>query len=564
MDDYEANLGEMGKHRVILVHPETEDRETIVNYIIEAGFDCIVISTLSELSDLIERENFDVILSEILLPDGAGLRIFELLVEADKNIPVVFISGKSSMGDIKQAFKLGANDYLMKPVEPKELIDALKESIRTFANYSGPERRGYPSITPEPLYPALRDELTGLASHRYVMEKLVGLYKRCLREATPLTLCVIDIDGFRKFNNEFGFDAGDLLLIEVSRGIKRMVRQDDIIGRYGNDEFLLILPGADKEATYNLVGRIMDKFKDSPPLILGHQADIALCAGIAEIETYEPTEAYEFLDRAIEALYHARLRGPWSTVVWTPGLSRETYLYESDETDPLMPDYESINIMMWRFRELNKKLTTMTLEALRVLVAAVEARDPYTKHHSVRVAAFSRYIAEELKLDKNHIQVVHSAALLHDIGKIGITDKILTKPGKLTPAELELIRQHPVIGVNILEQTSFFTAELPLIKHHHEWYDGRGYPDGLMGEDIPLGSRIINVADATEAMFARRSYKDNYDVEFVLHQLEEGKGKQFDPKIADLAISLISDGILQKIWSRDLYNLHIEKLAPAI
>jgi putative nucleotidyltransferase with HDIG domain len=219
-----------------------------------------------------------------------------------------------------------------------------------------------------------------------------------------------------------------------------------------------------------------------------------------------------------------------------------------NESDSPVPDYESINIMMWRFRDLNRRLANVTSESLRLLVAAVEARDPYTKHHSVRVASFARYLATELGLPERQVRTIHSAALLHDIGKIGIPDAILTKPSRLTEQETELIRQHPLIGVNILEQARFFVAELPLVKHHHEWFNGNGYPDKIMGQDIPLGARIIHIADATEAMLARRSYKKPYELEHTVRQVRDGAGRQFDGMITDVAIKLMRDGVLERLW----------------
>jgi len=204
--------------------------------------------------------------------------------------------------------------------------------------------------------------------------------------------------------------------------------------------------------------------------------------------------------------------------------------------------------MMWRFRELNRRLANVTSESLRLLVAAVEARDPYTKHHSVRVASYARYLAMELGLPDRQVRIIHSAGLLHDIGKIGIPDAILTKPSRLTEQETELIRQHPNIGVNILEQARFFVAELPLVKHHHEWYNGKGYPDGIAGQDIPLGARIIQIADATEAMLARRSYKKPYELEQTIRQIRDGAGRQFEPMLTDIAIRLMRDGVLERLW----------------
>jgi putative nucleotidyltransferase with HDIG domain len=328
-----------------------------------------------------------------------------------------------------------------------------------------------------------------------------------------------------------------------------MVRASDLVGRYGADEFVLILPGASVPTAEILARRILKNFEQEKSQIANGRLALSLCIGIAEMDQEEIADSVELLDRAVEAIHHAKLRGPGSIVAWQRQLAKErSFNIDLGASHNSGPDMESINVMMWRFRELNRRLSSVTLESLRLLVAAVEARDPYTKHHSVRVASFARYIAGELELPESQIRSIHSAALLHDIGKIGIPDAILTKPGRLSPEELNLIRQHPTIAVNILEQARFFLSELPLVKHHHEWYNGLGYPDKIGGQDIPLGSRIINVADSTEAMFARRSYKNPYDVEHTIRQLREGAGKQFDPTLSNLAIRMIRDGVLQQLW----------------
>jgi putative nucleotidyltransferase with HDIG domain len=296
------------------------------------------------------------------------------------------------------------------------------------------------------------------------------------------------------------------------------------------------------------------------------QLDLPLCIGICEVHQDETADPFEFLDRAIEAVHHAKLQGPGSMVVWNPRLMEEVSLdIEFSKPTGPVPDYESITIMMWRFRDLTHRLSNVTSESLRLLVAAVEARDPYTKHHSVRVASLARYLAMELGLPERQIRLIHSAALLHDIGKIGIPDAILTKPAKLTNEEMELIRQHPLIAVNILQQVRLFVSEIPFVRHHHEWFNGNGYPDHLAGQNIPLGARILQVADSTEAMMARRSYKDPYKLDKTLHQIREGTGRQFDPILADLVAKLLQNGLLEKLWknaSGSPEELNLPVLAP--
>jgi putative nucleotidyltransferase with HDIG domain len=177
------------------------------------------------------------------------------------------------------------------------------------------------------------------------------------------------------------------------------------------------------------------------------------------------------------------------------------------------------------------------LDSVRALVQAVEAKDPYTRRHSEHVAHYALNLAEAAGLPPQAVESARLAALLHDIGKIGVPDHILTKPGPLTDDEFQYIRRHPRLGADILANITMFRRESELVRHHHESWDGRGYPDGLRGEESPLASRIIMAADSIDAMLMARTYKKAYPVEKMLDELARGAGTQFDPAIAAIALA---------------------------
>jgi putative two-component system response regulator len=178
-------------------------------------------------------------------------------------------------------------------------------------------------------------------------------------------------------------------------------------------------------------------------------------------------------------------------------------------------------------------------DVIECLIAAVEARDPYTSGHSTRVADITLTIARALGLKGLQLEIVHMAAHMHDIGKIGIPDEVLVKEGALTEEEWRLIRLHPRIGYDILSHSEVLSDIADIVLHHHERWDGKGYPDGLKGEDIPLGARIIAVADAIDAMLSPRPYRDAMNVAACAKQLTANSGKQFDGRIASLALGLV-------------------------
>jgi len=177
---------------------------------------------------------------------------------------------------------------------------------------------------------------------------------------------------------------------------------------------------------------------------------------------------------------------------------------------------------------------------IRSLVLAMEARDPYTRGHADRVTRYSISIARELGLTEQDIEILRYAGEVHDVGKIAISDLVLNKPGKLTPSERASIEVHPVRGAEMLEPLQFLRPAIPLVRHHHERYDGRGYPDGLAKDGIPVMARIMACADAFDAMTSDRPYrKSRMTIENALFEIEENMGTQFDPKIARVFIKII-------------------------
>jgi len=189
-----------------------------------------------------------------------------------------------------------------------------------------------------------------------------------------------------------------------------------------------------------------------------------------------------------------------------------------------------------KLQQAYRYLKKSHLDSVKVLVEAIDAKDPYTRGHSDRVKRMSLAIAKQIGFSEERLEILEYGALLHDIGKIGIKDEILQKQGPLNSTEYQSIREHPLIGVKIVEGVEFFKNKSPMIRHHHEYYDGSGYPDGLAGEDIPLEARIINLPDAFDAMTSARPHRGVVPLQDVLGEIERCKGKQFDPKIVDIFI----------------------------
>jgi putative nucleotidyltransferase with HDIG domain len=208
--------------------------------------------------------------------------------------------------------------------------------------------------------------------------------------------------------------------------------------------------------------------------------------------------------------------------------------------------------------EKNDELRTGYVQTVRALAEAIDAKDAYTRGHSERVGVYASRIARQLGLRPDEIERVYISGILHDIGKIGIPDAIITKPARLTPEEYEEIKKHPEIGARILEPVQFLANVVPCVRHHHEWFDGsaRGYPHQLRGDQIPAPSRIILVADTLEAMTSNRPYRDGLPLDVVVRELHKYSGSQFDPTVVDALMRLLEDEGDEFIQTHQTFDIY--------
>lgn len=245
---------------------------------------------------------------------------------------------------------------------------------------------------------------------------------------------------------------------------------------------------------------------------------------------------------------HKDLAPPLETI---KKLDIQGYCEKSNKFDQLLLLIESGIKSIKQMQEIKRingelsqakdKLEKAYLESIETLRYTVEAKDPYTKGHSDRVAEFSVLIGKKLGLSEEDLKTLRIGGLFHDIGKIGIPDSILLKDERLTPEEYSEIKHHPSIGTHILSNATIFSNIIPIVKHHHERYDGRGYPENLKGEDIPLLARIATVADAFDAMSSRRTYRNSLDINTIIDEIKKNSGTQFDSKIADVFLDILEN-----------------------
>ena len=359
---------------------------------------------------------------------------------------------------------------------------------------------------------ALTDPLTGLGNHRHFHERLQRELATAEHEAKELSLCLVDIDDFKRINDRFGPPAGDRVLGQVASRL----RQGGESFRLGGDEFAVLLPGLDERSAVAVAQSIIERVG---ALDLEQIGEVTVSAGVA---TY-PSQGVardELIRLADSALYWAKEEGKNRARTYEAGALELTSLRELAS----VPDRAA------RYR------------AAASLAKAVDARDAYTGSHSERVGEIAARIARRLGVDEQQTELIRLAASLHDLGKLAIPEEILRKPGALSESERLVLERHPQIGYRMLESLGVEPiAEWVL--HHHERWDGTGYPDGMHGEDIPLGARIIFVADAFDAVTSERVYRDPFSERDALAELQRCAGTQFDPHIVEVFIKLLKRGI---------------------
>jgi diguanylate cyclase (GGDEF)-like protein/putative nucleotidyltransferase with HDIG domain len=360
---------------------------------------------------------------------------------------------------------------------------------------------------------ALTDPLTGLGNHRHFHERL----QRELTTASDgdglVSLCLLDIDDFKRINDRYGHPAGDRVLSQVAARL----RQGGEAFRLGGDEFAVVLSGIDENAALGAARSIVARISETP-LTVG---EITVSAGVATFPQHG-RERDSLIRLADAALYWAKENG-------------------KNQVRLARPEVAALSVLR---RVASGADRTARLRAAASLARAVDSRDAYLGSHSDRVTVLAAKIATQLGRPGEEVELIRLAASLHDLGKLAIPEEILRKPGALTDAERLVLERHPQIGYRMLESLGVEPIA-DWVRHHHERWDGTGYPDGLAGEGIPLGARIIFVADAFDSMTSSRVYSRPLTEREALGEIEHGSGSQFDPEVVQAFLAVM--GTLESI-----------------
>lgn len=360
------------------------------------------------------------------------------------------------------------------------------------------------------------DALTGLYNHRSFQEKLKKTILLSEKTKKPVSMIFFDIDYFKHYNDLNGHQKGDEVLKIIGKIVKANIRDDDFAARYGGEEFAIILPETNEEEAIKIANKIREAVEKESFYGEENQPNkvLTISAGVSVFPDRAKDEV-QLLKSADDALYRAKF-------------------FNKNRVER----YKSI------LEELEKDIEDKDIEAVssvKTLISVINAKDRYTYGHSERVVLYSRLMANKLNLSKKDKENLIYGAYMHDIGKINIPKEVLMKKMPLTNEEWEMLKQHPENGVEIIKTIDSLSGAMPIILHHHERYDGKGYPYGLKGEEIPFLARILCVVDSFDAMTSNRPYNKRKTYEEAIEELKRCSGAQFDPELSNAFIEVIKE-----------------------
>ena len=378
---------------------------------------------------------------------------------------------------------------------------------------------------------ALKDPQTGLYNHKYLAEVMDSEFYRVKRYGGALAFVMLDIDFFKSINDVYGYHFGDLVLKQLAQKLRKITRQYDIVVRYSGEEFIIISTGTNRAHALILAQRIIDginlyHFGDKK-----NKVKLKVSLSVISYPEDKANGAMDMIKAAEQILAKAKEDG--GNKAYT-SLDKKIMGKEVKENR-----VAEIGLLKQRLEKLNKQANQNLMESIFAFAKTLELKDHYTGEHVEKTVTYAADIASALGLSKYEVDTIRQAAMLHDLGKIGISDKILTKRSRLTPKEMEEIKRHPGIAADILRPVHVLNIIIPFILYHHERWDGKGYPEGLKGEEIPLGARIVAIADVYQALISNRPYRKAFSKKEALKIIGDSAGTQFDPKIAGIFLGIL-------------------------
>ncbi len=442
-------------------------------------------------------------------------------------------SDKEDKTSISKAQSKGFFDYFSANSSDNEIIFKLKKA-EEFLGYK--ERvsnleRELLSKDKKIKEIVLVDSHTGCYNWRYFLHRARQELSRARRHLHNISFIVIDIDYFRQINELYNTNIADSVIKEMVGILSDNLRNEDILTRWREDEFFVILPYLSRENAFQVAKRIKDRIALHKFKYKKFSLNIKVSMGVVSFPGDNVYNTKDVINAFHECLSIAKKKGGNSVV-----------LYSRPEHMQLVKERKTVGVDAFKTKieKLNALLTRDLLEMIYGFARAIEAKDYYTGRHVEYTSLIAEKIAQELNLPPAEIENIKHAAALHDLGKVGIDESILSKNGPLVEKEKEVIKTHPWTAAEILREIHALRGAIPAILYHHERFDGKGYPLGLKGDEIPLSARIVAIADVYQALVSDRPYRKAFSKEKAIEIIKKETGEHFDPKVAKVFFKVIN------------------------
>ncbi len=521
VDDPSCGSDPDAKADICVIADDRDERNLLRTVIARAGYSVSCIEDPSSALDALRRARPKAVLCDFDLPGADGIEICKEL-RKDPNlggICFLLMSAAGSKDLAARALDSGADDFLSKPLVHGEWVARIRVGLRVQALHD------------QLKHAAMTDGLTGLLNHEHFHRGLSAEINRARRYGHPVALVLLDVDFFKAINDTFGHPVGNTTLRRLADLLRESVRNVDSVGRIGGEEFAILLPESTAADGVGAAERIRTAIRESLRVPGLRDFAITTSFGVAEFDDRHVSSAESLVDWADRALYLAKRRG-------RDQVARASELDDAVDWSAEIQTSE-VDALRRRLASLSARAKDVYVQSVAALLQVLNEKDPYTARHAMNVAFYAHQMAEEMRCTAATRRSLYNAALLHDIGKVGVPDQILMKRTPLTPVDRRILVQVPLIGARIVDHLRILEGEVQIIRHQHEHVDGSGYPDGLSGRQIPIGARILHVANAFDAITTDRIYRQRRPMNEAMSEIQAGAGTQFDPDVVQALLQLL-------------------------
>ncbi|MBN1865966.1 response regulator [Candidatus Sumerlaeota bacterium] len=497
--------------RILVVEDEAVVRDLLSEILTQQGHKVATAGDGSEALDLLRKNSFDMVLSDLQMPGLSGLDLISSIKSRQPTLPVVVVSGYPALNKAIDAMKAGATDFITKPFRIDHIHHVVQKTLQEQRLLVENQR--------------LMAELNNAA----VIEKLNRQLSQKVRQLTKLY----------RVSESFHSEVDNRLVFQYVVGLAAELTDARRVS-------LLSLDRTHKRLVFRAARGVSPDVERTTVIPIGEgvAGQVALAGRPMRVTSRDYAPGRN--DDSRGYLSHSWISVPvfiagelFGVLNLTDRKDLSDFTEEDEHLAVALAEKAGVKI---ENNVLYEGLYANLLDTLKVLVSTIEAKDPYTRYHSQRVTETSLVIARRAQCTEEECESIAFAGILHDIGKIGIQDSILLKPSFLTRKEYDIVKRHPIVGDMIVEPLGLIDVERDIIRHHHERLDGKGYPDGLRGKEIPLLSRIVSLADAFDAMTSTRSYRQAMSIPDALAELAAHSGTQFDPDLVRTLVGACEAG----------------------